>query len=111
MAGIRAENGPFILPNDRNGKGFSSEIAIVAAIRARGQQNRPPLAVGKLNQIGVSGAVDGIIPAQVAMGEHGVTRINLVRSLNLAASENGDAVIVVGSALGNHQIVPATDFV
>ena len=30
MAGIRAENGPFILPNDRNGKGFSSEIAIVA---------------------------------------------------------------------------------
>ena len=45
------------------------------------------------------------------MGEHGVTRINLVRSLNLAASENGDAVIVVGSALGNHQIVPATDFV
>lgn len=90
---------------------FPTKVAIIAAIRPRGQEHRPPFAVGKLNQVGVAGAVDGGISAQVAVGEDGIARIDLVGTLNLPAAENGDAMVVIGAAFGDHQIVPAADFV
>ena len=108
---LRAEHGPSVLPDDRDGECLAAKIAVLSAVRTRAQHDGPPLSVLRLNKVRVSGAVDGAVKREVAVRDQRVAGISLVRAGQRPAPEHRDGVRVTRSALRDQQIIVFTDVV
>ncbi len=107
----RADDRPTVLPAYRRQKGLAPEVVEIAVIRAHPQRNHPPLAVLGLDQIGMPCAHNGVVAAQVPVGEDRVARVGFIGSCEGIAARNRYGMVVAGTALGDHQVVEAVDSV
>src|ERR1035438_1301433 len=105
--GAWIDDRPAVLPGDRGEERLAAQVAEVTAVWAHGKQHGVPVAGRGLHEVSVPGGDDGLHPAQVPVGEHRVGGVVPVRPGDPRAARHGDGVVVLGSALGEQQVVVA----
>ena len=113
FAVVGADDGKAIFPDDGGEESFAAEVfGGGAAVGTCGEEDHPPSrriesARGRRGRK----ALDGIIFAEVAVGEDGVSVIGLVRAGDGFGAGDGDGMFGAGAALSDHQIIVAIHFV
>ena len=110
-AHARADDRPALFPAHRGQKCLAAQVKRIAVVGSHGQADHPPLAGLRLDHVGVSGADDGMVQPQVAVGEDGVAPVALIGPGDRFAARNGHRVVVFRACLGDHQVIHPVDLV
>ena len=103
-----------VLPFNGQQKGFASGVEhVVAVVRPCAQEHSPPLAFGRLDQIGMTGTGYHVFAVvwQVALRQNGVVSGSFEWSPWTFASENHFRMVGGSASFGSHHVVVTINFV
>ena len=108
LAGREDHRPPALGPVDGQHERLSARVVLVAAVRPRAEEDRPPVAGRRLHEVGVAGRGDlertgGV---EIALRQDRPPLPRLIRSHHVPAAEDDDRVVDLRPALGREQVVP-----
>ncbi len=106
---MRQHHRPAIAPLHRQQEGFPAQVVVIAAVRARREEHRPPCAVLEFDELRMPGRGDrrSARRVQVALGEHRIAAPGLVWPGDLAAAVDHLRMLLAGAAFGRGEVVVA----